>query len=137
MVKWLVTILSHLVLNHLQIMNEIDFIVLLNPLKKKETLNLGADSKFKKFLIGGFHLSGDVIKISNDEKNRILSLGKFKNPISVDINYAYSRKASSEAVMLLTAQIILFPIEVGAAAATVLTMPVWVPAFCVFSKCSN
>ncbi|WP_149715637.1 hypothetical protein [Campylobacter concisus] len=105
--------------------------------KKKETLNLGADSKFKKFLIGGFHLSGDVIKISNDEKNRILSLGKFKNPISVDINYAYSRKASSEAVMLLTAQIILFPIEVGAAAATVLTMPVWVPAFCVFSKCSN
>ena len=92
-VKWLVTNLSHLVLNHLQIMNEIDFIVLLNPLKQ--------------------------------------------NPISVDINYAYSRKASSEAVMLLTAQIILFPIEVGAAAATVLTMPVWIPAFCVFSKCSN
>lgn len=105
--------------------------------KKKETLNLGADSKFKKFLIGGFHLSGDVIKISNDEKNRILSLGKLKNPINVDINYVYSRKKSPEEVASTVQIILLFPIAVGAVAATVLTMPVWVPVVCVFSKCSN
>jgi len=105
--------------------------------KKKETLNLGADSKFKKFLIGGFHLSGDVVKISKDEKDRILSLGKFKNPINVDINYVYSRKKSPEEVASTVQIILLFPIAVGAVAATVLTMPVWVPVVCVFSKCSN
>lgn len=105
--------------------------------KKKETLNLGADSKFKKFLIGGFHLSGDVVKISKDEKNRILSLGKFKNPINVDINYVYSRKKSPEEVASTVQIVLLFPIAVGAVAATVLTMPVWVPVVCVFSKCSN
>lgn len=105
--------------------------------KEKETLNLGTDSKFKKFLIGGFHLSGDVVKISKDEKDRILSLGKFKNPINVDINYVYSRKKSPEEVASTVQIILLFPIAVGAVAATVLTMPVWVPVVCVFSKCSN
>lgn len=100
-------------------------------------MNLGADSKFKKFLIGGFHLSGDVVKISKDEKDRILSLGKFKNPINVDINYVYSRKKSPEEVASTVQIILLFPIAVGAVAATVLTMPVWVPVVCVFSKCSN
>ena len=136
-VKWLVTILSHLVFESFTDNERNRLYSTFKSFKKKETLNLGADSKFKKFLIGGFHLSGDVIKISNDEKNRILSLGKLKNPINVDINYVYSRKKSPEEVASTVQIILLFPIAVGAVAATVLTMPVWVPVVCVFSKCSN
>ena len=105
--------------------------------KEKKALNLGTDSKFKKLLIGGFHLSGDVVKISKDERDRILSLGKFKNPINVDINYVYSRKESPEEVASNVQVILLFPIAVGVVTVAALTMPVWVPVVCVFSRCSK
>ena len=104
--------------------------------KKKETLNLGADSKFKKFLIGGFHLSGDVIKISNDEKNRILSLGKFKNPINVKIDYVALKETSAREGVEAVGSLVFAPFALILPVAAIATFPIWIPLVCIFHRCN-
>ena len=103
---------------------------------EKNTLNIEIDTEYKKVLYAGFHLSGDVIKISNDEKNRILSLGKFKNPINVKIDYVALKETSAREGVEAVGGLVFAPFALILPVAAIATFPIWIPLVCIFHRCN-
>lgn len=99
---------------------------------EKNTLNIEIDTEYKKVLYAGFHLSGDVIKISNDEKNRILSLGKFKNPINVKIDYVALKEISGREGAETFGLLVSTPFMFVASGVLIVGLPLWIPLIFIF-----
>ena len=99
---------------------------------EKNTLNIEIDTEYKKVLYAGFHLSGDVIKISNDEKNRILSLGKFKNPINVKIDYVALKEISGREGAETFGLLVSTPFMFVASGVIIVGLPLWIPLIFIF-----